>query len=217
MRKLLGNNCSKGCLIYMLALIAVVAITSMGLGGLGARFGAEAQNARISPLNVPGSQQANPVVQAQSISTSTNAAANTQANAQPTQAAQPAQPAQPPMQAQAAPTPTTVPFTFPAQSGTISGEASQPFYIVQAGDTLWDIAQDYGITVETLKTANSAIDEIIKPGELVHLPQGGQVQTQPQQAPAQQPAQPAQPAPATNQQPDGSLPTMPQTGITKKP
>ena len=200
MRNLLGNNCSKGCLIYLLALVAVVALTSMGLGSLGARFGAESQT-RISPLNVPGNPQPNPAVQDQP----TNAAANTQANSQP---------AQPPIQV--APTPTSVPFTIQTQSGTISGEASQPFYIVQSGDTLWDIAQDYGITVDTLKAANSAIDEIIKPGELVYLPQGGQVQTQPQ--PQQLPAaQPAQPAPATNQQPGGTLPTMPQTGIIKEP
>ncbi len=56
MRNLLGNNCSKGCLIYMLALVAVVALTSMGLGSLGSRFGAESQKAQISPLNVPGNQ-----------------------------------------------------------------------------------------------------------------------------------------------------------------
>ena len=199
MRNLLGNNCSKGCLIYLLALVAVVALTSMGLGGLAARFGAESQT-QFSPLNVPGNQQANPAAQDQS--TTANANANTQANSQP---------AQPLIQA--APTPTSVPFTIQTQSGTIIGEASQPFYIVQSGDTLWDIAQDYGITVDTLKTANSAIDEIIKPGELVYLPQGEQVQTQPQ-PPAQQPAQPA---PATNQQPGGTLPTMPQTGIIKEP
>lgn len=201
MRNLLGNNCAKGCMVYLLALVAVVALTSMGLGGLGARFGAESQQAQISPLNVPGNQQANPAVQDQS----TSASADTQVSSQP------AQPAQPPIQA--APTPTSIPFSIQTQSGTISGEASQPFYIVQAGDTLWDIAQDYGITVDTLKTANSAIDEIIKPGELVYLPQGGQVQTQPQ--PQQPPAQ--QPAPATNQQPGGSLPSMPQTGINKNP
>ena len=200
MRNLLGNNCSKGCLIYMLALVAVVALTSMGLGGLGARFGAESQKAQISPLNVPGNQQVNPAVQDQPVGTTGNA--NSQASAQA---------AQPPIQV--VPTATSVPFTIQTQSGTISGEASQPFYIVQAGDTLWDIAQDYGITVDTLKTANSVIDEIILPGELVYLPQGGQVQPQPQQPPAQ----PAQPAPATNQQPGGTLPTMPQTGITKEP
>lgn len=204
MRNLLGNNCSKGCLIYLLALVAVVALTSMGLGGLAARFGAESQQAQISPMNVPGNQQANPAVQDQPAGTTVNANANanTQANSQP---------AQPPIQA--APTPTSVPFTIQTQSGTISGEASQPFYIVQTGDTLWDIAQDYGITVDTLKTANSAIDEIIKPGELVYLPQGEQVLTQPL-PPAQQPAQPA---PITNQQPGATLPTMPQTGINKTP
>ena len=205
MRNLLGNNCSKGCLLYLLALVGVVALTSMGLGSLGARFGAESRTAQISSLNVPGNPQANPpAAQGQPAGTTASANANTQANSQP------AQPAQPPVQAE--PTPTTVPFTIQTQSGTISGEASQPFYIVQSGDTLWDIAQNYGINVDTLKAANTTIDEIIKPGELVYLPQGGQVQAPP---PAQ--PQPQQPAPATNQQPGGTLPTMPQTGIIKEP
>src|SRR5688500_12259459 len=206
MKNLFGNNCSKGCLIYLVALVAVLLLTSMGLGSLGSRFGAESQTAQISPLNVPNNQQANPVVQDQP------ASANTQASSQPSQVD--------PIIIQVVATPTAVTVVIQVQGGTISGEASNPFYIVQAGDTLWDIAQDYGITVDTLKSANSAISEIIKPGELVYLPQGGQVPAQPQaQEPPvqQQPAQPLQPAPATNQQPGGTLPTMPQTGINKKP
>ncbi len=201
MRNLLGNNCSKGCLIYLLALVAVLVLTSMGVGSLGSRFGAESK-VQISPLNVPSNQPSNSTIQDNpaSASANTNTSTNTQANSQP------AQPA--------VPTPTNVPITIQIQTGTINGEASQPFYIVQAGDTLWGIAQDYGITVDTLKNANNAIDEIIKPGELVYLPQEGQVQTQPQQ-PQQPPAQ--QPAPANNPQPGGNLPTMPQTGINKTP
>src|SRR5688500_2309480 len=198
MKNLFGNNCSKGCLIYLVALVAVLLLTSMGLGSLGSRFGAESQTAQISPLNVPNNQQANPVVQDQP------ASANTQASSQPSQVD--------PIIIQVVATPTAVTVVIQVQGGTISGEASNPFYIVQAGDTLWDIAQDYGITVDTLKSANTAISEIIKPGELVYLPQGGQVPAQPQ---AQEPL--VQPAPATNQQPGGTLPTMPQTGINKKP
>jgi len=201
MRNLFGNNCSKGCLIYVLALVAVLALTSMGVGSLGSRFGA-GSNVQISPLNVPPSQSSNPVAP--------DNLASTQANSQQ---AQPAQPV--------VPTPTNVPITIQIQPGTINGEASQPFYIVEPGDTLWGIAQDYGITVDTLKAVNNAADEIIKPGELVYLPQEGQVQVQPQPQsqpqPQQEPAAPAQPATDNNQQPGGNLPTMPQTGINKTP
>src|SRR5688500_4596689 len=111
MRNLLGNNCAKGCMVYLVALVAVVLLTSMGLGSLGSRFGVESQSTQISPMNVPGSQQLNPVVQRNQPA---SANANTQANSQP---------AQPP--AQAAPTPTSIPIQ--THSGTISGEASDPF------------------------------------------------------------------------------------------
>src|SRR5687768_8519710 len=122
MKNLFGNNCSKGCLIYLVALVAVLLLTSMGLGSLGSRFGAESQTAQISPMNVPSNQPANPVVQDQP------ASANTQ----------PSQPSQvEPIIIQVAATPTAVTVVIQVQGGTISGEASAPFYIVQAGDTLW--------------------------------------------------------------------------------
>ena len=202
MKNILGNSCAKGCMIYFVALIAVVVLTGLGIG---ARFGAEAQKPVFTPLNVPGEQV--------TAATPTSPASS---EAAPQPDTQPVQPAP----QQIAPTPTSVPFSIEGaqqaygsiqtQIGTIIGEASQPFYVVQPGDTLWDIAVDYGITVDTLKSANVALDEFIKPGDLVYLPQGGQVQPAPQQ-PVPAPAAPA-PAPA-NTQPGGSIPSMPQTGI----
>ena len=43
MKQALGNSCLKGCLIYVVALAIIVAVSAAGLGGLGARFGAGAQ------------------------------------------------------------------------------------------------------------------------------------------------------------------------------
>src|SRR5688500_510751 len=113
MKNLFGNNCSKGCLIYLVALVVVLLLTSMGLGSLGSRFGAESQTAQISPLHVPSNQQANPLVHDQPPS------ANTQAHAEPPQV-------EPPL-LQPALTPAAVTVVIHVQGGTTSGEASAPF------------------------------------------------------------------------------------------
>src|SRR5437868_3829853 len=42
MRKIFGNNCAKGCLIYIVALVALLVVAAMGLSGLRAKFGGSA-------------------------------------------------------------------------------------------------------------------------------------------------------------------------------
>lgn len=213
MKNLLGNSCAKGCLIYFVALLAVVALTSLGLGNLGARFGASSQKPQVSALNVPGAQQ--PAQPAQSGAAPSGPVAsgdvgsritmNTPAPAQPAPTTIPVAPAPPAASGGAA--------QAPVQSGSISGEAVQPFYIVQPGDTLWGIATNYGVAVDALRSANGTSDDIIKPGDLVYLPQIG-TSTAP---PPVQPAEPAQPAQPSNPQPGGVIPSMPQTGVNKEP
>ncbi len=47
-------------------------------------------------------------------------------------------------------------------------------YIVQSGDTMYLIAQRYGISLQTLISANPQIrnPELIYPGEVIHIPRG---------------------------------------------
>ncbi|MDQ3929114.1 MAG: hypothetical protein M3328_08205, partial [Chloroflexota bacterium] len=67
MKGAFGNSCAKGCMVYFVALAAIVGITMFGLGGLSARFGGSTQQ----PANVQGaknSQQANADVAPTSLS-----------------------------------------------------------------------------------------------------------------------------------------------------
>lgn len=43
-------------------------------------------------------------------------------------------------------------------------------YIVKTGDTLSSIAQDWGVTVETIKWANSLSSDLVKPGQTLDIP-----------------------------------------------
>lgn len=215
----LQNSCAKGCMVYVVALALLVAFTSMGLGGLSTRLGGSSQPqasaltdsrqpagaaapqsapaasgdqpAAPSPTSGPSIVLALPTIQiVTDISVSVPAPAPASA---PTSASAPA-PAQP----QAQP-----------QGGEITGDASPPFYIVQAGDTLWSIAVEYGVGTDGLRGINNLADDIIKPGQLLYLPQPGQSQ---QPAPT---GAPAQPPPAQDQ--GNPAPQMPQTGINTRP
>ena len=53
MRSIFGNNCAKGCFIYLFALALIVVVTSVGLSGLSARFGASAVQGNKPGLSVP--------------------------------------------------------------------------------------------------------------------------------------------------------------------
>lgn len=58
----------------------------------------------------------------------------------------------------------------PSVTPTISSSISTTTYIVQAGDTLFGIAYQFGITVEELKYANSLQDDVIYPEQILQIP-----------------------------------------------
>ena len=120
------------------------------------------------------------------------------------------------------PMPQPVPQPTPGQGGTITGEVSEPFYIVQPGDTLWSISQQLGVSLDALRAANGITGDLIYPGQVLTLPAPG---ITPPGAPStgasgNPPALPspvAAPLPGTGEQePDPSVPNMPDTGILKK-
>jgi LysM repeat protein len=206
----LQNSCAKGCMVYLVALVFLVALTSMGLGGLSTRLGGSSQP------------------QASALTDSRQPASAAAPQAGPATSGEAAQPTSGPAIVLALPTiqivtdisvfvPTPAAASAPApapgqaqpQSGEITGDASPPFYIVQAGDTLWSIAVEYGVGTDGLRGINNLADDIIKPGQLLYLPQPGQPQ---QPAPTGAPAQ----LPPTQDQ-GNPAPQMPQTGINTRP
>jgi membrane-bound lytic murein transglycosylase D len=52
-------------------------------------------------------------------------------------------------------------------SGDVSSDGS--YHIVQSGDTLWDIAQKYDLSIENLKKLNQIRTNTIKPGERLRI------------------------------------------------
>jgi LysM repeat protein len=236
MKKLLGNSCAKGCLVYVVAFVIVLALTAMGLGGLKGKFSTNVQGSppQASIYSVPTQPAGNSSPPSSNTIGNTGGGPATAASnsAQPPAQTEPAQVAQPAQAAQPAVQPTAQPNTQPkiqvqiqtqggAQGGAITGEASLPFYVVQPDDTLWSIAQGFNVQVDTLRVVNSLTGDLIKPGQLIYLPQPGQAQ-QPQSQQAQQPqqqappvanppAQPAQQAP-TSQQPASDVPASAANG-----
>lgn len=160
MKKALGNSCVGWCLAYIIAFIALAAVSTWGLAGLKTRFGASTQ---VIGSSLPAA----------------NAAQGAQAATTP----QPPAPAQsapiisvatePPQQQPVIQATPLAPGPVQTQSGVISGDSSAPFYIIQVGDTLWSIAQQYGVTVDALKRANGLSDNVIVPGQLLYLPVAG--------------------------------------------
>ncbi len=220
MKSLLGNSCAKGCLVYFTALVLIVILTAIGIGGLSAKFGAGAQSARsgISALSTSGQ----PGASLPGIVADANPPATTVAATAPPAPTLPVAQAQtgtgtgvgtaPQAQGQAQPS-----LPLQAQDGGATGISAQtvsPFYIVQPGDTLWEIARQYGLDVDALRIANSIASDSIQPGQLLYLPQVGQQAATPgapqsgQQAPAPAPAQPDQ---------GTGIPALPHTGINGNP
>jgi LysM repeat protein len=202
MNKIFGNNCAKGCLIYFVALIALLAVAAMGLDGLRARFGgAQVQGTKPPEYTI------------QSTGNSPAAATNDQPSTNPgdTTAGGGGVIATPTVVV-AAPPPVTVPAQAvtpapsQAQGGTISGDTGSSFYIVQPGDTLWGITESLNVNLDDLRDVNNLSDDIIYPSQVLYLPAG-----------ATSDGNPA-PNPIT---PDtgvtGDQVGMPNTGIIRKP
>jgi LasA protease len=73
------------------------------------------------------------------------------------------------------PTPTFIPTPNPTRSAVVASTENQ-IYVVQSGDTLNVIAQQFGISIEMLLEANNFADEnvIIFPGQSLIVPQSTQ-------------------------------------------
>ncbi len=219
MKNILGNSCAKGCLVYFVALVVVLTLTALGIGGLSARFGVGAQTGEPqASILTTERQQASPLSQSGSVAGANSPSAPAET---PSVVTLPTADVGSLIQQASQPQPTTQ-----QQSGGLTGisaDTVSPFYIVQAGDTLWSIAQSYGVDTDALKAANNVISNFIQPGQLLYLPQPGQQQT-PLPAPVPAAAATADPsslpsAPSGDQggSSNPSSPQMPRTGINSKP
>jgi sortase A len=88
-------------------------------------------------------------------------------------------PTPPPPTATLTPTPTTSPTATPLHRTPTANltptGAEQTVYVVQDGDSLWKIAESYGITVDALVEANGiSKDDVIRPGQELIIPVPGQ-------------------------------------------
>jgi hypothetical protein len=211
MRAFFGNNCAKGCLIYIFAFALLVVVSSMGLSRLGSRFGVSQIQGIQPDLSVPQAAQGLTVLQSGPASL----------NQSPLDGGMPPTPVSvPPTLAptQPGPQPTIAPPpSQQGQGGTISGGSSQPFYIVQPGDTLWAIAQKFGVSIDAIRSANNITGDFIYPGEVIYLPVPGQSGVQSSAPPGNPPAGTQPNGGASNQgQSQDAVPGMPDTGITSR-
>jgi sortase A len=115
-------------------------------------------------------------------------------------------------------TPTRwTPTTNPTANST-PAPAEQTVYVVQGGDSLWKIAESYGITVDALVEANGiSKDDVIRPGQELVIPVPGQalptpLPHSPAAAPTSLPATPTAVPPTSTPEPAPSptkVPTSP--------
>ncbi len=224
MKKLLGNSCSRGCLVYVIALLLIIVLTSVGLGGLKGRFlpNTQASNSPITVMTTSkGTAPSSGGHASGQVVTDGGATATTVPVMPPLPPAPTAAAAQSssdtsqsrtPSQAQAQTSPQTqAPPQAQAQGGLITGDASAPFYIVQGGDTLWGISQQFSTSVDALKGANTSLSDIIRPGQLIYLAPTNSSTGSAGQSPD---------ASASGQSSSGSvdnIPSMPHTGINSQP
>lgn len=196
MRAIFGNNCAKGCLIYVIAVVAVVIVASMGLSGLRAKFGGAQVEGNQPQYTIQSTGGTVPSVQ-QPQGTLPDTAAGGGGGILPTPTRVPVAPTQP--------TGNPTPAPTKGQGGTITGDGGEAFYVVQPGDTLWGIARSFGVDLDALTSLNGLNDSIIYAGQVLLLPTSTQ-----QQAP--------QPTPTGNGDSGApAIPSMPDTGINKKP
>ncbi|TEU22185.1 MAG: sortase [Anaerolineales bacterium] len=96
---------------------------------------------------------------------------------EPTATSLPPTPTLPPPTITPSPTPTTSPTATSLHwtpTPTLT-RAEPTVYAVQGGDSLWKIAESYGITVDALVEANGiSKDDVIRPGQELFIPVPGQ-------------------------------------------
>lgn len=82
------------------------------------------------------------------------------------------------------PTPAILPTATPPRQTPTPTQAEQTVYVVQSGDSLWKIAESYGISVDALVEANGiSRDDVIHPGQKLIIPLSGQALPSPTPTP----------------------------------
>lgn len=69
---------------------------------------------------------------------------------------------------------------IPGTAGNVTPPSSSNTYIVKIGDSLWKIANNYGVSVDELKKANNLTSNLLSIGQVLIIP-GGNVPTSPSQ------------------------------------
>ncbi len=88
---------------------------------------------------------------------------------------------------------------------------------MQPGDTLWSIAQKFGVSIDALRAANNITGDIIYPGEVIYLPVPGQSALQSTTPPGNPSAGTQPDSSGDNQgQSQDTVPGMPDTGISSR-
>lgn len=239
MRKLLGNSCAKGCLAYFIALLGVLAVAAFGVGGIATHLGNGGATTQGSSTGVSPSSFG--VLPGAAGSPTSGAQAGTAGNPNGVQGGGYFPPTVPPA-APAAPA-ATVPvasttgtssasgsddsgsnsspqvFTpVQSQGGVISGQATEPFYVVQSGDTLWSISQKFGVDTSALSSVNNLTGDTIYAGQVLFLPQNSagpqSYIPQPGTGSAQSTVQPQ--SQSGSDPSSDAAPGMPDTGINRK-
>ena len=93
-------------------------------------------------------------------------------------------------------------------------------HIVQKGDTLWKLAEKYGVDFEQLKAANAQLSnpDMIMPGMKIKIPTGSVPVKKEAQVVKEQPKKEAQVAPVQpKEQPKMEMPQMPHVEMPMMP